>query len=533
MRLTVIVRVSICSAAALAVWLSWPDCWAAAESDSAAATLRRYGVEPTADGVLRVLRQWRPDAENRAQIARLVRDLGDDKWAVRDRAARQLAGMGTLALPALREATNSNDAEVVLRARKLLAECRSGHAEELLSAALEWLRRSPTPQATDLLLDLVAVLPVEFQSSARDALWVCAAPGDVPRLRRAIGDSRPAVREAAIVALERAAGADAVHDLEPLLRDKSETTRLAAARALLDRLPRPSITVLLGLLDAREPDVRRQAAWLLEQVSGIAPADESPTGPAEAATKWKAWAATEAAVHPRPLGLKRLSCYAPKAASFDGKSSITADGIDVNMARAWSLAFWIYANDTPIDPGPAVASISTGSCANNPQINFNASQRGLFVVNACGTASYAKIGPSADFVRRWKHVVIASDGRTTRAFVNGVETGSAAIAWPACTKQKLTLAANEAQNGQYFHGRLQEVQLYDIALNAVQAGYLFNRGTAYRGVPPQIGVEHLLAGYHLDGDTADFSGRGHPGTWTGTPAYAAGAVMHTLPSSNR
>jgi hypothetical protein len=530
-RLTAIVRVLFCSAAALILQSGW----AASKSDSVA-TLRRYEVEPTADGVLGVLRQWRPDTENRARIAQLVRDLGDNNWAVRDRASRQLAGMGRLAEPALRDATSSNDAEVVHRARSLLAECRSGRAEELLAAALEWLRQSPTPQATALLLDLLPVLPDEFHSSTREALWVCAVPGDAPRLRQAIGDARPVVREAAIVALERAAGAGAVRDLEPLLRDKNEATRLAAARALLDRLPRTAIAALVGLLDSREPDIRRQAAWLLQQVSGIAQPDETPAGLAEAAVRWKAWAATESAGHPPPLGLNRLYCYAPKAASFDGKSSVAANAIDLDTSRDWSLAFWIYASDRPTDdPGPAVASISTGSCDSNPQVNFNAAVRGFFVVSACGAPNYVKIGPSADFAGQWKHVVIASGGRTTRTFVNGVEAGSGAIAWHASTKQTLTLAANEPQRNdqlrQYFHGRLQEVQLYDIALNSAQAGYLFNHGTAYRGVPPQIGVEHLLAGYHLDGDTADFSGKGHRGTWTGTPDYAAGAIAHTRPIS--
>ena len=40
------------------------DCSAAAESSSVVATLRKYEVEPTAAGVLGVLRQWQPSAEN-------------------------------------------------------------------------------------------------------------------------------------------------------------------------------------------------------------------------------------------------------------------------------------------------------------------------------------------------------------------------------------------------------------------------------------------------------------------------------------
>ncbi len=251
------VRVGFCSATALAVWSGWADCSTAAEESSAAATLRRYEVEPTAAGVIGVLRQWQPNAENRARVARLVRELGDDNWAVREAASRHLAEMGALAEAALREAADSRDAEVVIRARKLLAERQQGRAEELLSASLEWLRESPTPQATPLLLELLPLLPDTFQSSAREALWSCAGPDDAPRLRQAIGDARPAVRAAAIPALERAAGAGAVRDLEPLLGDTNEGIRLAAARALLDRRPRPAIAALLRLLDARI----RTSAW--------------------------------------------------------------------------------------------------------------------------------------------------------------------------------------------------------------------------------------------------------------------------------
>jgi hypothetical protein len=34
----------------------------------------------------------------------------------------------------------------------------------------------------------------------------------------------------------------------------------------------------------------------------------------------------------------------------------------------------------------------------------------------------------------------------------------------------------------------------------------------------------VLAGYHFDGNALDFSGNGFNGTWTGSAAYAAGAI---------
>jgi hypothetical protein len=276
------------------------------ESRSAAATLRRYRIEPSTAGVLQVLRQWQPNAEGRGRIARLVRELGSASYETREAASQQLAALGTLAEAALREATQSDDMEVAFRARRLLADGRQGQAEELLAAALEWLRQSPSPQATPLLLDLLPVVPDAFHQPACEALWAAVGPDDALRLRQAVGDGRTVVRCAAIPALELAAGAAAVSDLEPLLRDGEETVRLAAVRALLDRLPQPSLAALLGLLDARDPGVREQAAWLLQQVSGIPSVAGPPVDFAATTQRWKDWAGSGAARHPQPLGPKRL-----------------------------------------------------------------------------------------------------------------------------------------------------------------------------------------------------------------------------------
>ena len=232
--------------------------------------------------------------------------MGDESYTIRESATQQLTALGTAAESQLRAATQSDDLEVVLRARQLLAECRQGHAEDVLMAALEWLRQSPSPQATPLLLNLLPMVPEAFQQADRDALWACVGPDDAVRLRQALGDERPIVRLAAIPALEIALGPAAVSDLAPLLRDKEEATRLAAARALLDRSPQPSIAALVELLDAHDLGIRQQAAWLLQQASGIPTVAGPPAEFAAAVQAWKAWAATPAARHPQPLGRKRL-----------------------------------------------------------------------------------------------------------------------------------------------------------------------------------------------------------------------------------
>jgi hypothetical protein len=485
-----------CAATALAIWLSCVNGCPAAESNSAATTLRRYQVEPSAAGVLGVLRQWLPDAENRARIARLIRELGDDNWAVREAASRQLAGMGTLAEAAIREAAaQSRDAEVISRARKLLAGGQQGNAEELLLAALAWLRQSPTPQATPLLLDLLPVLPETYQPSLCEALWASAVPGDAPRLRRAIGDARPAVRIAAIPAMEQAAGVAAVKELEPLLRDSSEATRLAAARALLDRLPQPSISVLLELLDSRQPGVRQEAAWLLQQASGIV---ETPVDLAIAAAQWKTWAASEAAAHPRPLGAKRLQArryaqppFVPgrlgNAVAFNGKDNYIDCGNPpdnhLDIGTNATIEAWVRFDALPTNGQPAViVGKNEGSGFQNKWVfGYATVHQSLYQGVMQGMANATELhinSPSTGpiflhskswtpVIGQWYHLAVVKRGNRYTFYRNGVADGtdSTAVAIP---RVNFALWMGRSEEASLLQGALDDVRIWNTDLTADQ-----------------------------------------------------------------
>ncbi len=63
-------------------------------------------------------------APSKAKIASLIGDLGAEKAAVRDRASKDLEAIGEPAVPALKEAANSDDPEVAWRARTILDHIR-------------------------------------------------------------------------------------------------------------------------------------------------------------------------------------------------------------------------------------------------------------------------------------------------------------------------------------------------------------------------------------------------------------------------
>jgi hypothetical protein len=465
------------------------DCPAAESHSAAAATLKRYDVEPNAAGVLSVLRRWQPTAENHARIARLVAELGDENFAVRDAASRQLAALGTLAESAIREATQSRDAEVVFRARKLLAECQRGRGQELLFAAMEWLRESPEPQATPLLLELLPVLPDTLWPTACEALWFCAGPDDVPRLRKAIQDARPAVRAAAIPALERAAGAAAVPLLEPLLGDKNEETRLAAARALLDRRPRPSIAALAELLDAHNPGVVQQASWLLQQLSGIPHGADAQNEPAAASAKWKAWAASEAASHPPPLGSTRLRAigYAQppfeagvlgNAVAFDGATNYIDIGNPqdnhLDIGKDATIEAWARFDALPYKAPATIVGKNEGPFDRNKWVFAYAYGYGgignatTFHINSPTTgAIWLHSKPWTPVIGRWYHLAVVKRGNRYTFYRNGMEDGTDSTK-AAVPHVNFKILMGHSEENFWLHGALDDVRMWKTGLTGNQ-----------------------------------------------------------------
>jgi formylglycine-generating enzyme required for sulfatase activity len=87
-----------------------------------------------------------------AQVAALIQQLGDDQYARREAAAKELEELGDVALPALRQATSSADLEIRLRARELVA-----------AIALQ-LRTSKS-----IGLQMVSIEPAAFQMGSAEA----------------------------------------------------------------------------------------------------------------------------------------------------------------------------------------------------------------------------------------------------------------------------------------------------------------------------------------------------------------------------
>ncbi|MEK6233938.1 MAG: hypothetical protein N2C14_04435, partial [Planctomycetales bacterium] len=256
--------------------------------------LREAGIGRDAPQLLRYLQSSRTSLDLRGEIDAWVKSLGSDLFSRREQASKRLLLFGIRAEPALRKALGSSDREVVRRARGLLrriaAEHDPGAEEERFNAALVVLGAKGDAKAVGVLLRLLPGVEQPYLAAVlQETLWKSVGPENEQELRTALASGDPVAQAAAAVGLEIAVGKNSVDTLEKLLTHESAVVRLAAARALANHLPKPSLAALIGLTDSRDAALREQSVRLLRLLTGKRFVDEDD-GEFRVAGAWKEWA---------------------------------------------------------------------------------------------------------------------------------------------------------------------------------------------------------------------------------------------------
>jgi HEAT repeat protein len=189
-------------------------------------------------------------AENRGGIIALVQRLGDESFAVREKASADLLKCGPAAIPFLREAIHDADLERARRARQCLEQLGPGDDPVAAEAAVRALLQLAPPDAAATLLAYLPYAPDDgvtqaIRESLRRLLIREGKPD--PSLAKAASDPQPARRAAAAYLLGLCAPDPRL--LKRLLADPSPQVRSEAARALLLTGDRSALPVLLALLE--------------------------------------------------------------------------------------------------------------------------------------------------------------------------------------------------------------------------------------------------------------------------------------------
>jgi HEAT repeat protein len=245
--------------------------------------------------LLNAFRKNTPAAAEIDRIHTLIRDLGSDAPPDRQKASDNLLKTGLPAVPLLREALKTADAETGKRIQACIQQIGKNPTKSGLGtdARLVVLRKPAGAAGV-----LIAYLPfAEDEGVAEEVRTALAAvtmrDGKAdPAVIQALDDPLTARRTAAAEALCRAGAAEQRPAVRKLLKDRDPTVRLQVALALAEVKDKESIPVLISLIGELPADQMAPAEDVLLRLAGEqAPALAPGTDDASRRKNRDAWSA--------------------------------------------------------------------------------------------------------------------------------------------------------------------------------------------------------------------------------------------------
>lgn len=287
--------------AGLAVALLWcVSGWVPADEPEATAlderTLKDARIASDGPSLLEFFRKRTISNADLERIKKLIADLGDDSFEVRQNASAQLVTTGAAAVPLLKQATKDSDVEVVRRAQDCLKHIETGSSTAIVAAAARLLAVRKPQETAEVLLAYLPVVEDDVVGEAVRATLTAIAVRDGkadPVMVAALADKSPLRRGAAAAALCRAKAQDHKGAIRKLLGDADPIVRLEVGLALADAKDKDAVPVLIALLDVLRPD----QAGLLEDALYLLAGEKAPSatpGSDPAARRayresWQAW----------------------------------------------------------------------------------------------------------------------------------------------------------------------------------------------------------------------------------------------------
>jgi hypothetical protein len=177
---------------------------------------------------------------------------------------------------------------------------------------------------------------------------------------------------------------------------------------------------------------------------------------------------------------------ANQAFSFDGASNeMTASNSEQQNSDFTSIAFWINAKNIPAT-GEAFI-LSNGGWQERWKISLPSHGKLVFTTNNSSGISDMDSGGSSITPGAWTHVVMTHDGVNDKIYFNGLEVASKAVAGTLnSTTHPLGIGYNPIDGGNYFEGSLDEIRIYNIALNDAEVAALYAEQSVEQ---PQLDVD--------------------------------------------
>ncbi|MSU79446.1 MAG: hypothetical protein EXS16_15320 [Gemmataceae bacterium] len=238
-------------------------------------TVRENGMKGDGPDLLEYFRKRTLKAPDPKEISDLVKKLGDEEFAVREKAFSALIGLGAAAVPGLKEGENDPDLEVRKRVADLKARIDT-KSEPILQAAVARVIAKIKPEgAADVLMAFLplATDPMVVDEISKTLGAVAVRNGTVEAvLTKALSDANPVKRGAAGEALIRASVKDELANVKKLLADEVIAVRYRICLALLELQDKDAIPVMIDLLAKMAPG----DLWPIEEALHRLAGDKAP-----------------------------------------------------------------------------------------------------------------------------------------------------------------------------------------------------------------------------------------------------------------
>jgi HEAT repeat protein len=230
------------------------------------------------------------------RVKRLISQLGDDSFTVREEASRQLLLLGGRVRRQLQEAARHEDPEVRTRADTCLRQVEKENiGSALLGAAVRVVGYRAPAGATAYFMDLLPGVEDEALSSPiRLALADLAVRGGKadPVLVKALSSDLAWRRQVAVTALCKGGAGDQLPALRKLLGDADKSVRLAAALGLVALHQKEAVSALIDFMDQpHNGDVAMAEEILFRLADDKSPQlpDDSPASRKKYREAWQTW----------------------------------------------------------------------------------------------------------------------------------------------------------------------------------------------------------------------------------------------------
>jgi hypothetical protein len=186
------------------------------------------------------------------------------------------------------------------------------------------------------------------------------------------------------------------------------------------------------------------------------------------------------------------------AYNFNGKNTSidSSKNLGISGTMPWTVSTWVYPSKrTSINTGGGIIAFGVQTNKNGFFLNYK-SNTNVFRFGAVGTgfsADTSSIYPAEN----WYHVVCSFDGiGNLRVYINNVLAKTLNVGTLSISDSKLTIGKFSYQGNVYFNGTIDEVKMWDYALNEMEISQEYQRG---------IG-NGLALYYPFDADAEDYSG---------------------------